>query len=440
MTILCGTDFSPSAVEAAHTAGLIARRLGTDLTLVHVATEFGAELLMGTDQEHTFDPLKDQLATEATRLRELGVSVTTRFETGHPDEVLARLATETHARLVVVGSLGQRAPGRWLVGSAAERVSQIAPAPVLVVRAGSVLDEWLRGNHRLHVALGTDLSTPAAAAIRWLQTLRELGPCDITAIHVAWPPGEHARLGVDGPMDLVSLRPEIENVLRRDIAARLGTLSGEGEVHIVVRPGFGRADRHLVRLAEEAGADLLVMGSHQRGRLARFWSGSVSRGALHLAPFSVVTVPTEAVQEPTARTPEIRAVLAATDLSPIGDRAVRWAYAMLPRGGTVHLVHVVPPPDAREPSRAAGEQAAAALGHLVPADATSRGVTTDIRVLEGTDAADVICAAAERLGVDTICVGSHGRSGLTAALVGSVAQRVLGRSQRPVLVVRPPAD
>lgn len=440
MTILCGTDFSASAVEAAHTAALLARRLDTDVTLVHVVTELGAELLMGTDQEHTFDRQKEQLEAEAARLRELDARVTTRFATGHPDEVLAKLAAETDAQLVVVGSLGRRAPGRWLVGSVAERASQVAPAPVLVVRAGSVLDEWLRGSHRLHVALGVDLTGSAATAIRWLHTLRKLGPCDVTAIHVAWPPGEHARLGVDGPMDLVSLRPEIEDVLRRDVTARIGALPGEGAVRIVVRPGFGRADRHLVRLAEEAGADLLVVGSHQRSRLARFWSGSVSRGALHLAPFSVVTVPMQAAHDLPVTTPDVRSVLAASDLSPIGDQAVRWAYAMVPRGGTVHLVHVVPPPARREASTPTGEEAVAALRRLVPVDATAHGVATDIRVLEAEEPADAICAAAERLGADAICVGSHGRSGLTATLAGSVAQKILGRSRRPVLVVRPPEE
>jgi nucleotide-binding universal stress UspA family protein len=35
-----------------------------------------------------------------------------------------------------------------------------------------------------------------------------------------------------------------------------------------------------------------------------------------------------------------------------------------------------------------------------------------------------------------VCIGSHGHSGLVAAMLGSVAQKVVARSRRPVLVVR----
>jgi nucleotide-binding universal stress UspA family protein len=36
-----------------------------------------------------------------------------------------------------------------------------------------------------------------------------------------------------------------------------------------------------------------------------------------------------------------------------------------------------------------------------------------------------------------ICIASHGRSGLTRALVGSVADRLLRLTRLPVLVLRP---
>jgi nucleotide-binding universal stress UspA family protein len=48
-----------------------------------------------------------------------------------------------------------------------------------------------------------------------------------------------------------------------------------------------------------------------------------------------------------------------------------------------------------------------------------------------------IRAAAERAGAQVICMGSHGRSGLSAALTGSVAHAVLKRSPIPVLLVGP---
>lgn len=56
-------------------------------------------------------------------------------------------------------------------------------------------------------------------------------------------------------------------------------------------------------------------------------------------------------------------------------------------------------------------------------------------------AANVAAALAKRLGTHLlICIGSHGHSGLLAAAMGSVAQAVIARSTRPVLVVRPPSS
>jgi nucleotide-binding universal stress UspA family protein len=46
--------------------------------------------------------------------------------------------------------------------------------------------------------------------------------------------------------------------------------------------------------------------------------------------------------------------------------------------------------------------------------------------------------ASERLGVNAIVMGTHGRSGLKRAVLGSVTQELLLRTDRPVLVVRPP--
>ena len=43
---------------------------------------------------------------------------------------------------------------------------------------------------------------------------------------------------------------------------------------------------------------------------------------------------------------------------------------------------------------------------------------------------------AEQLGVDTVVISSHGRSGVTRAVWGSITEAVLRGSHRPVFVVR----
>jgi nucleotide-binding universal stress UspA family protein len=140
-------------------------------------------------------------------------------------------------------------------------------------------------------------------------------------------------------------------------------------------------------------------------------------------------------------------VLAPTDLSPASNAAVAHAYALLRgAGGVVELCHVherpLPnPPYAYDDPRgqlSAERHAAleAELRALVPADAARLGITTHVTIIDGGAAATAIVQAAERLNVDAVAMGSHGRHGLRRALLGSVAEAVVRHARKPVLIVR----
>lgn len=67
--------------------------------------------------------------------------------------------------------------------------------------------------------------------------------------------------------------------------------------------------------------------------------------------------------------------------------------------------------------------------------ATSAGVAFS-RVLREGHPDDIILQAAETEGCDLIVMGSQGRRGVSSLFIGSQTQRVLARTDRPVLVVR----
>jgi nucleotide-binding universal stress UspA family protein len=110
-----------------------------------------------------------------------------------------------------------------------------------------------------------------------------------------------------------------------------------------------------------------------------------------------------------AAEPILDVALVASDFSELGNRAVPYAYELARAAGTVTFCHV----------REAG------------------GVRTTLTLVDRGQAATGIVQEANRQGVDAICVGSHGRSGLGRALMGSVAETVARHAQRPVLIVRP---
>ncbi len=65
------------------------------------------------------------------------------------------------------------------------------------------------------------------------------------------------------------------------------------------------------------------------------------------------------------------------------------------------------------------------------------GIEREIHVVAAENTAEAIVDRARRSGADIIAMGTHGRSGLARALLGSVAEDVVRRSPVPVLIIRP---
>jgi nucleotide-binding universal stress UspA family protein len=444
MAIVFGTDFSELAVTAAQSAAALARRAGEALHLVHV-TEYGSAGRSTATDEALRRDAAERLAAQSAALRAGELQVEHHLLEGAPDEVLIEYAAQVHASLIILSHHGQRAP-RWRIGNVAERVVQGTRCPVLVLRSASPLKAWAQGERSLRVLLGLDFSPPSEAAVAWVRKLRSLGPCEVIAAHHYWGADAHVRYGVPlSPEAEVTL--EVEEALRRDLTARLGDMPGTGAVWVHLDSGLSRPADSLVALARKEAADLLVVGTHQRTGASKWWYGSVSQRVLHESPISVLCVP--ASSPSSLSIPEVRRVLAPTDLSEVGLSALRHAYSLVSTGGTVFLLHVLEPLGGTPPlyaqyvapaastRTAEQERIAEDLRALIPPEATVHGISTRIEVVAGRKVSESICQAAERLGCDIICLATHGRSGLSKALLGSVAQEVLQLSTRPVLLVRP---
>ena len=76
------------------------------------------------------------------------------------------------------------------------------------------------------------------------------------------------------------------------------------------------------------------------------------------------------------------------------------------------------------------------LAEVVPAD---EAVPYEHMVLAGSPATELLRIAKER-GADFIVLGTHGRTGISRLLVGSVAEEVLRRAECPVLTVKSSAS
>ncbi len=454
--ILCGTDFSPNAAQAATVAAVLAARTSRPLLLVHVADEFNA---YGESKQTLASFLKsvhERLRAEAERVQQTGVKGGVELLHGRvAEKAIADLAKKRSPALVVVSANGKSAFDRWTLGSVSEALAESAEAATVVVREAAGFEAWGRGERPLKVFVAVDSTNGCEAQLQWVRELLRAGPCEITVACAHRNPliEERKRPGVDWITRAETARTgrqALERALRERIPAQLGA----EPARILVETVVGHPDSRLIALAVEAGADVIVVGIRQRFGLDRLGHRSVSRAVLRRAPMNVVCVPSSMAAPDGVRIPRIHRVLVATDFSALGDRAVLNAYSLAREGGTVLLVHVTRPmrwpsvlgsnveaktSAARKAHAATLADAAARLRALIPGEGESCGIASEVHVIESINPARAINQTAERLGADAICLGTHGRSGLSAALVGSVTHAVMQQASRPVFLVRPPA-
>lgn len=139
---------------------------------------------------------------------------------------------------------------------------------------------------------------------------------------------------------------------------------------------------------------------------------------------------------------DIKTILFPTDFSHTGDAALAMATALArDSGAKLLIVHVEEPPVAYgggemyygvpEP---ATEDLRRMLHEVTPTDPD---VPYEHRLISGEPAA-AISRLAESEHVDLIVLGTHGRTGLTRLLMGSVAEAVVRRAHCPVLTYKQP--
>jgi nucleotide-binding universal stress UspA family protein len=144
----------------------------------------------------------------------------------------------------------------------------------------------------------------------------------------------------------------------------------------------------------------------------------------------------------------IQRILFPTDFSHHNDAALKYASTLAAESGALlYIVHVDEMQDLNAAMGEAGYLIAAAVAHegrpevrkrlenVVP---TTRKVAYEHFYLQGSPVTEIL-EFAERENVDLIIMASHGRTGLSRLLMGSIAEGVMRKAPCPVLIVRQPA-
>ena len=231
----------------------------------------------------------------------------------------------------------------------------------------------------------------------------------------------------EGPPPAMS-QTAMEAVARRGMEAYEQGLRDKLEA---ARAGLEHAGTHLVsgladtvipRLAHDAAADLIVMGTHGRTGLRRLALGSVAEAAVHVCRAPVLVTR----RAPGARWP--RRILAPVKWTDYADETLRLAVAWSRFMGAELAVLGVAEEDGlmEVPHSELQDHVERLLG---PGDPEPRWLWRKGRPYEE------IVNAAEDEGCDLIVISAHARGRLQDALIGTTAERVIRCSRVPVLAV-----
>ncbi len=202
--------------------------------------------------------------------------------------------------------------------------------------------------------------------------------------------------------------------------------------------------------AAARGVDLVVMATHGRGPMSRFWLGSTADGLIRRSTIPILLL--RPCEEAPGTKPDFnpRRVLVPLDGSDESEAILTHAVALAGDGETeFDILRVYPYPKDYASSYLPhtvqvnadvlerGRTAAADNVEAEAATLTERGIPATGHIVTDREPAAAILHFAEQAGADLIAMSTHGRGGVSRLVLGSVTDKVIRGAQIPTLVYHP---
>lgn len=276
--ILVPTDGSDHAERAARHAVALAAAFEAELdvlSVVDLQRDAGAFSAGGISEEY-HDRLRSEgeraVAETADMVADVagGPSIETAVVEGETEETILERAEETGADLVAMGTGGRRGLRRFVTGDVTEYVVRTSPVPVLTAQA---TDDPPVTDYD-DVLLPTDGSEAAATAVEHALAVAEAFDATVHAVNVVDLAAVAAGSDAMPDTDLVERLNDRGEADTEAVADRAAETDADVDVVTEVREGSPGAA--ILEYVEEAGVDLVVMGTRGRSGLDRLLLGSTT--------------------------------------------------------------------------------------------------------------------------------------------------------------------
>ena len=253
----------------------------------------------------------------------------------------------------------------------------------------------------------------------------------------------------DSTADRTTDRDPLRARIERDVKSRLAEMADrmalEG-ISAETSVGFGPVSETIVRMAQESECDLIAMSTRGRSVLGSGLLGSVTYKVMHEAPIPVLAITPERAERHWDADYGISRIIVPLDGSELAETVLPYAATLSRKMDmSMTLLQVLPPDDfytdgytvIEVPNGNKGETEAEARRYLVSIARQMReeGLEADARIVKGKPSSE-IAELARGADHNMLALASHGRSGISRLLLGSVAEAVVRESGDPVLIVR----
>ncbi len=287
--ILWASDGSKESRDAFRWTELCAKRLGAkvsalsviespDISTLEVPDDVKAEIRSSTVTWGQRSAKR--LRRIGTILEQKGIKAETRVVTGIPYQEIIKAAQRDDIDMIAMGKRGLDVWNRMMLGSTTSKVLRESHVPVLTVRQSAKKPTVKK------ILVPSSFSPADQVALEWALEFAGKMSASVVLLHInqAHKSWEEVKGGFMGRLRRVA-GEKLDAMLEAVPAQKRTGVRKFTRVKTFPRPWSG-----IVTFVREEGVDLIIMGTHARRGIPRFFLGSVAERVIREAPCPVITL------------------------------------------------------------------------------------------------------------------------------------------------------
>lgn len=273
--ILVPYDFSKVSEHALDFACQIADKEASEIMLLHVIEHptadsyktLGIQDMDPMEQlyiKKMYETVQSKLSDVVSAAKYTDEKITTKIQLGNPFNTIIDQVTDENASLLVVGTDGSDGLNEFFVGSNAEKIVRKATCPVITVQNKCELEPIEK------IVFASDFQHTDDDFVTQLKDLQKTFEAQLNIVKI------------NTPASFTSTRHDKKQM--EEFVAKYSIENCTIDIY-----NYKNEEDGIVLYAEDAGADMIALGTHQRKGVGHFLAGSIAEDVVNHSQIPVWT-------------------------------------------------------------------------------------------------------------------------------------------------------